>query len=86
MTYDIWAGAGISAVMFLVAWGGARVTIANLEKRVDKVEKTTDEFHDTYVAYAHFNEFVGGIKENYRDLKADIQRLFEAVSRNTGEK
>ncbi len=86
MTYDVWAGAGISAVMFLVSWGAARATIANLERRISKLEDVSEGLHDTYVAYAHFNEFVGGIKENYRDLKQDIQRLFEAVSKSTSEK
>ena len=86
MNYDIWAGAGISAATFLVTWGTMRAKTVELERRVTQLENVCGGLHDSYVSYMHFNEFVTGVKENYRDLKNDIQRLFDAVSKSVSSK
>jgi len=65
---------------FLITWGAMRAKVIDLEKRTEALELRNDSHHEVYVNYKHFNEALGGVRENYRDLKDDVKKILILLS------
>lgn len=84
---ELYSTFGALLVAGLIAWGALRSKVSTHEKELDQLRAQNEEqramimeTHEKFVSYAHFNEVLGTIKENHRDLKDDIKRVFELIS------
>lgn len=89
MNAELWAGLGMMAVSFLIGWGATRAKVMELDRRniqlelnMEKIKDSLAGLNDVYVNYKHFNEAMASIRESYKDLKEDMKKVLELLSRN----
>lgn len=60
----------------------------DLKQKQIYIQKTREQFaeqvhnlHEVYVSRAHFNETMAMIRDNYRELKDDVKKILDFISR-----
>lgn len=80
MSQELLVNLGIALSSITISFGVIKANVDRLKQDYLRLENQINQFREIYVTYQHFQVVIQSIREDHKELKADVKEILRIVN------